>query len=134
MARRLGVTGVDPRTQVLPVIGSKELIMLLPTLLGVGRGDTVLIPELAYPTYEAGAALARATTVPCDDVASYDASAVRIVYLNSPRNPTICRDRAMIPSAPRSCVNSCRKMTLLRCAVNASPNNKSVFPPPPAPP
>jgi succinyldiaminopimelate transaminase len=88
MARRLGVTGVDPRTQVLPVIGSKELIMLLPTLLGVGRGDTVLIPELAYPTYEAGAALARATTVPCDDVASYDASAVRIAYLNSPRNPS----------------------------------------------
>jgi succinyldiaminopimelate transaminase len=88
MARRLGVTGVDPGRQVLPVIGTKELIMLLPTLLGVGRGDTVLIPELAYPTYEAGAALARATTVPCDALASYDPAGVRVAFLNSPRNPS----------------------------------------------
>lgn len=88
MARRLGVTGVDPGRGVLPVIGTKELIMLLPTLLGVGRGDTVLAPLLAYPTYEAGAALARATTVPVAEPAAYDASSVRICYLNSPRNPT----------------------------------------------
>ena len=67
MARRLGVTGVDPEHGVLPVIGTKELIMLLPTLLGIGAGDTVLIPDLAYPTYEAGAALARATSVPVAD-------------------------------------------------------------------
>jgi succinyldiaminopimelate transaminase len=88
MARRLDVPGVDPRTGVLPVIGTKELIMLLPTLLGVGAGDTVLIPDLAYPTYEAGAALARATSVPVVTPTSYDAGPVRIAYLNSPRNPT----------------------------------------------
>ncbi len=88
MARRLGVSGVDPGTQVLPVIGTKELIMLLPTLLGAGRGDVVLIPDLAYPTYEAGAALARATTVPVASPVSYDAAPVRIAYLNSPRNPS----------------------------------------------
>jgi len=87
MARRLGVTGADPGTQVLPVIGTKELIMLLPTLLGVGRGDTVLIPDLAYPTYEAGAALARAETVPVATPVGYDGP-VRIAYLNSPRNPS----------------------------------------------
>jgi succinyldiaminopimelate transaminase len=88
MARRLDVPGVDPLTGVLPVIGTKELIMLLPTLLGVGVGDTVLTPDLAYPTYEAGAALARATSVPVVSPASYDAGPVRIAYLNSPRNPT----------------------------------------------
>jgi succinyldiaminopimelate transaminase len=88
MARRLDVPGVDPLTGVLPVIGTKELIMLLPTLLGVGAGDTVLTPDLAYPTYEAGAALARATSVPVVSPASYDAGPVRIAYLNSPRNPT----------------------------------------------
>ncbi|MEU4286630.1 succinyldiaminopimelate transaminase [Kribbella sp. NPDC026596] len=87
MARRLDVTGVDPQTGVLPVIGTKELIMLLPTLLGIGAGDTVLIPDLAYPTYEAGAALARATSVPVADVATYDGP-VRVAYLNSPRNPS----------------------------------------------
>ncbi|WP_202866345.1 succinyldiaminopimelate transaminase [Kribbella turkmenica] len=87
MARRLDVAGVDPQAGVLPVIGTKELIMLLPTLLGIGAGDTVLIPDLAYPTYEAGAALARATSVPVADPATYD-GAVRVAYLNSPRNPS----------------------------------------------
>jgi succinyldiaminopimelate transaminase len=87
LARRFGVTGVDPQTGVLPVIGTKELIMLLPTLLGIGAGDTVLIPDLAYPTYEAGAALTRATSVPVADVTQYDGP-VRIAYLNSPRNPS----------------------------------------------
>ncbi|WP_145813133.1 succinyldiaminopimelate transaminase [Kribbella amoyensis] len=87
LARRFGVTGVDPQSGVLPVIGTKELIMLLPTLLGIGAGDTVLIPDLAYPTYEAGAALARATSVPVADVTQYDGP-VRVAYLNSPRNPS----------------------------------------------
>ncbi|MGW1339702.1 succinyldiaminopimelate transaminase [Kribbella sp. NPDC002412] len=87
MARRLDVPGVDPQAGVLPVIGTKELIMLLPTLLGIGAGDTVLIPDLAYPTYEAGAALARATSVPVADPTTYDGP-VRIAYLNSPRNPS----------------------------------------------
>ena len=57
-ARRFGVT-VDPAA-VLPTIGSKELVAWLPTLLGLGAGDTVVIPELAYPTYEVGALLAGA--------------------------------------------------------------------------
>jgi succinyldiaminopimelate transaminase len=88
MARRLDVTGVDPQTGVLPVIGTKELIMLLPTLLGFGAGDTILIPDLAYPTYEAGAALARATSVPIADPTTYADGPVRVAYLNSPRNPS----------------------------------------------
>jgi succinyldiaminopimelate transaminase len=88
LERRHGVTGLDQGRHILPVIGTKELIMLLPTLLGVGRGDTVLAPLLAYPTYEAGAALARATTVPVANPAAYDPAGVRICFLNSPRNPT----------------------------------------------
>lgn len=87
LARRLEVPGVDPQAGLLPVIGTKELIMLLPTLLGIGAGDTVLIPDLAYPTYEAGAALARATSVPVADPTQYDGP-VRVAYLNSPRNPS----------------------------------------------
>ncbi len=87
LARRLDVPGVDPQTGVLPVIGTKELIMMLPTLLGIGAGDTVLIPDLAYPTYEAGAALARAASVPIADPTTYDGP-VRVAYLNSPRNPS----------------------------------------------
>jgi succinyldiaminopimelate transaminase len=88
MERRLGADGVDPGSEVLPVVGTKELIMLLPTLLGVGAGDTVLIPDVAYPTYEAGAALAGATIVPVTPAALAEQGAARIAYLNSPRNPS----------------------------------------------
>ena len=45
---------------MLPVIGTKELIAWLPTLLGLGADDIVVVPELAYPTYEVGARLAGA--------------------------------------------------------------------------
>ena len=62
LARRYGLTGLDP-VAVLPTIGSKELVGWLPTLLGLGAGDVVAIPELAYPTYEVGALLAGASVV-----------------------------------------------------------------------
>ena len=64
LARRHGVT-VDPAC-VLPVIGTKEFIVWLPTLLGCGPGDVVAHPALAYPTYDAGARLAGATPVRTD--------------------------------------------------------------------
>ena len=59
LSRRYGVTGLA-ESAVLPVIGTKELIAWLPTLLGLGADDLVVIPELAYPTYEVGARLAGA--------------------------------------------------------------------------
>ena len=65
LARRYGITGV-PESAVLPVIGTKELIAWLPTLLGIGAGDTVIIPALAYPTYEVGARLAGADHIRSD--------------------------------------------------------------------
>ena len=58
MERRLGVTGLG-LDAVIPTIGSKELIASLPTHLGVGPGDLVVHPELAYPTYEVGATARR---------------------------------------------------------------------------
>ncbi len=56
-ARRRGVPDLDPDA-VLPTIGSKELVTWLPTLLGLGAGHTVVIPEIAYPSYDVGARLA----------------------------------------------------------------------------
>ncbi|MDQ7993643.1 MAG: aminotransferase class I/II-fold pyridoxal phosphate-dependent enzyme, partial [Propionicimonas sp.] len=52
---------------VLPVVGTKELVAWLPTLLGLSEADTVVYPEIAYPTYDVGARIARATPVACDD-------------------------------------------------------------------
>jgi succinyldiaminopimelate transaminase len=87
LARRFGVTGLDV-SGVLPVIGSKELIASLPTQLGLGSGDLVVHPELAYPTYEVGAALAGARTVATDSLTSLGPERVSVVWVNSPSNPT----------------------------------------------
>ncbi len=71
---------------VLPSIGSKEFIALLPLTLGLGPGDIVVHPELAYPTYEVGAALVGATAFPADDPAAWP-EGTKLVWLNSPGNP-----------------------------------------------
>ncbi|MDL5350640.1 succinyldiaminopimelate transaminase [Microbacterium sp. zg-YB36] len=84
-ARRRGVSALTP-DHVLPTIGSKELVALLPLLLGIGPGDVVVHPRAAYPTYEVGARLVGATPVAADDPAQWPA-ATRLVWLNSPGNP-----------------------------------------------
>jgi succinyldiaminopimelate transaminase len=86
LSRRHGVS-VDPAA-VLPVIGTKEFIAWLPTLLGCGQGDIVVHPELAYPTYGVGARLAGARPVPADGLLSLGPERVRLAWLNSPSNPT----------------------------------------------
>ena len=86
LARRYGVTGV-PIAAVLPTVGSKELVAWLPTLLGLGPGDVVALPELAYPTYEVGVRLAGATAVRLADNEPA-APGTRLRWLNSPSNPT----------------------------------------------
>jgi succinyldiaminopimelate transaminase len=88
-ARRRGVPNLDP-DGVLPTIGSKELVAWLPTLLGLRAGDIVVHPEVAYPTYDVGARLAGATPLPADGTMQVGPSArqVRLIWLNSPGNPT----------------------------------------------
>jgi succinyldiaminopimelate transaminase len=74
---------------VLPTIGSKELVAWLPTLLGIGPGDVVVIPSVCYPTYEVGVRLAGAEVVRSDSLTAVGpTSRVRLVWINSPSNPT----------------------------------------------
>ncbi|MEU2064284.1 bifunctional succinyldiaminopimelate transaminase/glutamate-prephenate aminotransferase [Streptomyces sp. NPDC013455] len=87
LERRLGARGVTHR-HVLPVVGSKELVAWLPTQLGLGPGDKVAYPRLAYPTYEVGARLARAAYEVYDDPRELDPSGLKLLWLNSPSNPT----------------------------------------------
>jgi succinyldiaminopimelate transaminase len=90
-ARRRGVPDVDP-DGVLPTIGSKELVAWLPTLLGLGQGDVVAFPTVAYPTYDVGARLAGATPRPLDGLTSLGPTTAsttpKLLWLNSPSNPT----------------------------------------------
>jgi succinyldiaminopimelate transaminase len=85
--RRLGAQDVTHH-HVLPIVGSKELVAWLPTQLGLGPGDKVAYPRLAYPTYEVGARLARAEHVVYDDPTDLDPTGVKLLWLNSPSNPT----------------------------------------------
>ncbi|MET8560356.1 bifunctional succinyldiaminopimelate transaminase/glutamate-prephenate aminotransferase [Streptomyces flaveolus] len=87
LERRLGARGVTHR-HVLPVVGSKELVAWLPTQLGLGPGDKVAYPRLAYPTYEVGARLARAEYEVYDDPRDLDPANLKLLWLNSPSNPT----------------------------------------------
>lgn len=86
LRRRFGVT-VDA-VAVLPTIGSKELVAWLPSLLGLGTGDLVVIPELAYPTYEVGARLAGTESIRADSTIALGPRRPGLVWLNSPSNPT----------------------------------------------
>jgi len=90
---------IDPNTEVLPLIGSKEGIFNLAWAY-VDPGDVVLIPDPGYPTYTSGALLAggEICPVPLDEQHGWlpDLSAIpqasvkraKILWLNYPNNPT----------------------------------------------
>ena len=83
-AERRGVT--LGAANVLPTIGSKELISSLAQMLGIRSGDVIVHPSVAYPTYAIGAALAGATVLASDDPAEWPEN-TKLVWVNSPGNP-----------------------------------------------
>lgn len=85
-ARRRNASHVDP-DGVMPTVGSKELVAWLPTLLGLGAGDVVAFPEVAYPTYDVGARLAGATPRPMRGLTEFGPQAPKLLWINSPGNP-----------------------------------------------
>ena len=125
LASSHGVTGLG-LDQVLPVIGSKELIASIAVHLGLGAGDLVVFPELAYPTYAVGAALAGARAVATDSLTSLGPERPALLWLNSPSNPT---GRVLPPDHLRKVVDWCRERgtilvsdeCYLECAWEAEP-------------
>jgi succinyldiaminopimelate transaminase len=99
LRRRHGVVGADP-ANVLPIIGAKEFVAWLPRLLGLGAGDVIGLPALAYPTYAVGATLAGAqarvvessvvveSRVVVESTVSVGPAALAMLWFNSPGNPT----------------------------------------------
>ena len=78
------VLGASGEFDVLPTIGSKELVALLPTLLDA---KSVVYPKIAYPTYLVGAMIAKAQTHEVDIDAAQWPNA-DLAWINSPSNPT----------------------------------------------
>ncbi|MBI3253076.1 MAG: LL-diaminopimelate aminotransferase [Candidatus Omnitrophica bacterium] len=96
--KRFGVT-LDPDTEILPLIGSKEGIAHLP-LAYLNPGDTALVPDPCYPPYKSGTLFAggRAHLLPLREENGFlpDFEAVpaeilkkaKIIFVNYPNNPT----------------------------------------------
>ncbi|WP_053388092.1 succinyldiaminopimelate transaminase [Leucobacter japonicus] len=103
-ARRRGVS-VEP-SGVLPTVGSKELVALLPFLLGIGAGEAVVFPRIAYPSYAMGAALVGADAVASDVPAEWPEH-TKLVWINSPGNPD---GRVLDVAALRAAVTRAREL------------------------
>jgi LL-diaminopimelate aminotransferase len=98
MRRRFGVS-VDPATEVLPLLGSKEGLAHLPFAV-TSPGDLCVLPEPGYPPYVGGAVLAdteielypltadRGFLVELEALPPERLARVRLVYANYPNNPT----------------------------------------------
>lgn len=85
--RRYGISGLEP-SYVQPVVGTKEAVALAPLMLGVGPGHTVVIPEVAYPTYEVAAVTSRATLIRADSLTQLGPMSPTLMFINTPSNPT----------------------------------------------
>ncbi len=126
MRARFGVD-LDPMTDVLPLIGSKEGISHL-ALCYVEPGDTTIVPDPGYQAYLGGTVLAGGRPhlvplrpehdflVPLEALPADVVASSRILYLNYPNNPTAA-------AAPRSyleeAVAFCRKHDLVLAFDNA---------------
>jgi succinyldiaminopimelate transaminase len=76
--------GASGEFGVLPLIGSKELVAWLPTIL---QSKHVLYPEIAYPTYLVGSMIAQTKSSKVD----FDANTwpdADLAWVNTPSNPT----------------------------------------------
>ncbi len=90
---------LDPATEVLPLIGSKEGIMHI-AMTFLEPGDVALVPNPGYPTYRAASELAGAEVVEfpltaengwlpdLDALEQTDLRRVKILWVNYPNMPT----------------------------------------------
>jgi len=98
MSQRFGLS-LDPYTEILPLMGSKEGITKLP-LAFLNPGDAAVIPDPGYQAYQGGVILAGGEPhlvplrsendylMPLSGIPEDVRSRLRLVYLNYPNNPT----------------------------------------------
>lgn len=90
---------LDPNTEIQPLVGSKEAILLI-SLAFLDKGDKVLVPDPGYPTYTSASRLVEAEIVPydlCEEkgwwpdfeaLEQMDLEGVKIMWTNYPNMPT----------------------------------------------
>lgn len=113
--RRFGVS-LDPATEIIPTLGSKEAIFHLAQVIG---GDLVAVPSPAYPVYERGALFAGKQVVEfplragVPDFSGLPWDRIGLLWLNYPNNPTGAR-------APLEFYERAQRLALARGFVVAS--------------
>lgn len=90
---------LDPKTEIQPLVGSKEAILLI-SLAFLDKGDKVLVPDPGYPTYSSASKLVEADIVTYDlcekngwmpdfdALEAMDLTGVKIMWTNYPNMPT----------------------------------------------
>lgn len=90
---------LDPNTEIQPLVGSKEAILLI-SLAFLDKGDKVLVPDPGYPTYSSASKLVEAEILTydlCEDngwrpdfeaLEAMDLTGVKIMWTNYPNMPT----------------------------------------------
>ncbi len=117
---------LDPGTEILPLIGSKEGIMHI-SMAFLDPGDEVLVPDPGYPAYGAAAKLAGGTARPYDltegngwmpDIEAIEAAGmerVKMMWINYPHMPTGAR---ATPGLFEKLVSFARRNSILLCHDN----------------
>lgn len=124
--QRYYAVSLDPDTELLPLMGSKEGILHI-CMTFLQEGDEVLIPNPGYPTYRSAAQLSGATCVEYDltaahhwlpdleELATRDLRKVKLMWINYPHMPTGARaDRAFFEKL----IAFARRHQLLLCHDN----------------
>lgn len=116
-SRMFGVV-LDPDTEIMPLIGSKEGIMHI-CMTYLNAGDKVLVPNPGYPTYTSAVTLAGGVATPYSleeksgylpELESIDVQGVKMMIINYPHMPT---GTVASLEALEQIVDFCRKNKIL---------------------
>ena len=115
--RKFGVQ-LNPQTEIMPLIGSKEGIMHI-AMTYLNDGDKVLVPNPGYPTYTSAITLAGGVVTPYNltaengwlpELDSVDTQGVKLMIINYPHMPT---GAVATLENLKAIVDFCRKHSIL---------------------
>jgi LL-diaminopimelate aminotransferase len=118
---------LDPETEITATLGSKQSVFCMPMAF-VDPGDVVLIPDPGYPPYTTGTLqrggkpvfmplLPENNFLPnLEKITSEDAEKAKILWLNSPNNPT---SKIISREFYEQAIDFCRKNNILLCSDEA---------------
>lgn len=117
---------IDPENEIVPLMGSKEGIMHI-CMTFLNPGDSVLIPNPGYPTYQSAAKIAGANVheytlternnwkPDLNEIRKSDLSKVKLMFVNYPHMPTGTRAEELFC---RELIEFARENNILICHDN----------------